>query len=361
MRHNKLGDSVASEMDRLLSDASFNSVFSKPEIDVSKLVSQEPSYKAFVRVASKQEDSAALALQYIVESLAKTSEALDNMGLTKSATVALSLLNGVIKEASMKSFAQSVESEMKDRVDVMSPKEILSGIEGEEPKLPDFVKDTGEHLPVEGGGAEQLPVDGQKPDMLSDDDGEDAKRKALLDAMKGAVEGAPGTEQELKPWKSKHAPKSHDLIPTSTKRNPTDLSNADDGKSLLEKMREAVDSKPGTTQEIKEWKSKHAPKSHEQLPTNAPMLDRGKYERSKETLNADDGVPGTTQKLKPWESKHAPKSHEAPPTSAPMLDRGKYDRSKEKLNPPFKPAKASTTDKEVVALFNRVNEWVKKG
>lgn len=355
MKHNKLGDSVASEMDRLLSDDSFRSVFAKPEVDVSKLVSQEPSYRAFVRVASKQEDNTALALQYIVESLAKTSEALDNMGLTKSATVALSLLNGVIKEASMKS-AQSVHDQMKDRVDVMSPNEILSGVEGEEPKLPDFVQDTGEHLPVEGGGAEQLPVDGQKADMLSDDDG----KKSLLDAMRNAVD-KPTADQELKEWKSKHAPKSHDLIPTSTKRNPTDKSNADDGKSLLDKMREAVDSKPGTTQEIKEWKSKHAPKSHEQLPTNAPMLDRGKYERSKETLNADDGAPGTKQEIKEWKSPHAPKSHEQLPTNAPMLDRGKYERSKERLNPPFKPAKASVTDKEVLALFNRVNEWVKKG
>jgi len=298
MKYNKLGDSVASEMDRLLSDESFRSVFAKPEIDVSKLVSQEPSYKAFVRVASKQEDNVALALQYIVDSLAKTSEALDNMGLTKSATVALSLLNGVIKEASMLSVAQSIEDEMKDRVDVMSPDEILTGM-NDDSKLP-VEPDQSEHLPIKGIETTPLPVIGPKADMLSDDDGE-LKRKFLMDAMKGAVEKAPGTEQEIKEWKSKHAPKSHDLIPTSTKRNPTDKSMADD-------------SAPGTKQELTPWKSPHAPKSHEQLPTKAPMLDRGKYERSKE-----------------------------------------------KLNPPFKPANASVTNKEVIALFNKVNKWVKKG
>lgn len=101
------GDSLAAEMSKILSDKSFKSIFASPEVknDFESVVDQDPSYKAFVRIAKNESADKAAAFKHIVDSLATTSAALDNLGLEKSATVALSLLNGVLKEASSK-FAQ---------------------------------------------------------------------------------------------------------------------------------------------------------------------------------------------------------------------------------------------------------------
>ena len=124
------GDSLAAEMNKILSDKSFKSIFASPEVknDFESVVDQDPSYKAFVRIAKNESADKAAAFKHIVDSLATTSAALDNLGLEKSATVALSLLNGVLKEASSK-FAQfggndeldKAQEEMRGRLDKFNP------------------------------------------------------------------------------------------------------------------------------------------------------------------------------------------------------------------------------------------------
>lgn len=154
LKSSKLGDSVASEMDKILNSQDFQSVFEPDHIvasDYSGALSTDPGYKAFVRVASKKtceepkcdesgkekgkgkkpakdegkepakeekgkgkkgklppwlakgkkdkKKEAAEALGYILNSLTQTSEVLDNLGLAKSATVTLALANGIMKEA----------------------------------------------------------------------------------------------------------------------------------------------------------------------------------------------------------------------------------------------------------------------
>lgn len=144
LKSSKLGDSVASEMDKILNSQEFQSIYEPDHIvaaDYSGVLSSDPGYKAFVRVASKKtceepeckekgkgkekepakeekgkgkkgklppwlakgkkdkKKEAAEALGYILNSLTQTSEVLDNLGLAKSATITLALANGIMKEA----------------------------------------------------------------------------------------------------------------------------------------------------------------------------------------------------------------------------------------------------------------------
>ena len=161
----KLGDSVAAEMDRLLGDAEFKSVFEKPELneEYSSALANDASYRAFVRIASKQDDGEivsekeqkALALQYIVESLTKTSEALDNLGLEKSATVTLAIVNGIFKEA------QEFEDEsLKSRVDELetaSAGDLLSEEEPVEPVEDDDIVSSPDEVPLPPEAKPQPP------------------------------------------------------------------------------------------------------------------------------------------------------------------------------------------------------------
>jgi acylphosphatase len=190
----KLGDSVATEMDRILGDAEFQSVFSTPELtdEYTTALSQDDSYKAFVRVASKKEDvvesvgtedNKALALQYIVESLSKTSEALDNMGFDKSATVTLALINGIFKEAGAKFADDGMEGRVAELDEAISTGDIIvEEPEGEPdqqmplepeppqaPEMPEFPEE-----PVEDPEAE--PLSGPLGGLLADDGEEDGDK-----------------------------------------------------------------------------------------------------------------------------------------------------------------------------------------
>jgi len=167
----RIGDSVAAEMDRILGDSEFQSVFSKPELtdDFSHALAQDSGYQAFVRVASKKDDDkeddkddkdqppawlrkkredasgediydddhkpkkkkdddkkkeAALALEFIVENLSKTSEALDNLGFDKSATVALALINGIYREATVKLADVGMDSRVQE-LSSQSPEDLV--------------------------------------------------------------------------------------------------------------------------------------------------------------------------------------------------------------------------------------------
>jgi hypothetical protein len=201
-----IGDSVASEMDRILNDSSFQSKFEPMVVTAS--VEEDEGYNAFIRLAKKkdveetEEDSKksksskkkeekeeskkgkfpffekgkgkgkkeeekedpkkgkfpffekgkgkgkkdeekeepkkgkdkkdkkaeAQALEYIIASISQTSEVLDNLGLEKSATNALSLLNGIIREASIKQAEEDPEfmEDLKYRVDNSEPFEFVS-------------------------------------------------------------------------------------------------------------------------------------------------------------------------------------------------------------------------------------------
>lgn len=96
MKYSKIGDSVASEMEAILTDNNFKSVFS-PTQEISQESFSSGPYKPFVRVASTDKSE---VFKSIVNSIADVSKALDDLGLEKSATVALGLLNGILKEAS---------------------------------------------------------------------------------------------------------------------------------------------------------------------------------------------------------------------------------------------------------------------
>lgn len=194
----RIGDSVADEMDRILGDSEFQSVFSKPELtdDFRQALAQDSGYKAFVRVASKKDDDdeevgkddkkkksksrppwlddkkddedkkkdkeekkkeAALALDYIVENLSKTSEVLDNLGFEKSATVALALINGIYREAQYCE-AQYADDDASGRVAELSAKQPGDLVFGEEPE--------GEEEPsvVSGPEDQEIPEDPAAPE-----------------------------------------------------------------------------------------------------------------------------------------------------------------------------------------------------
>ena len=67
-----------------------------------------------------------LAVEYMINSLLQTSAALDNLGLDKSATLSLSLIDSLIKEASIIALGQEAIDQMAERVNEMSPEDILA-------------------------------------------------------------------------------------------------------------------------------------------------------------------------------------------------------------------------------------------
>jgi hypothetical protein len=202
-------------MDRILGDSEFQSVFSKPELtdEYNRALAQDAGYRAFVRVASKKEDDgkddkgkdgeegevgkddkkkkskarppwlkgkkgkkeAALALEYIVENLNKTSEVLDNLGFNKSATVALALINGIYREASVKLAIDGFDDGMSDRVSELNSKNpgdiVLE--EGEEEEGEEGEEEEGEEREwLEEGGAGPLKPKSPAPKELSNQNDE---------------------------------------------------------------------------------------------------------------------------------------------------------------------------------------------
>jgi hypothetical protein len=196
-KKNNIGDSVALEMDKILNDYSFQSKFEPMIVTASAEKDEEDEgYNAFIRLAKKKDDdeeveetpkksksskkkeekedekgkkgkfpffekgkgkgkkeekeeeepkkgkgkskkdkkAEAQALEYIIASISQTSEVLDNMGLEKSATKALSLLNKIISEASIKQAEEDPElmEALKSRVDNSDPFEFVSFEEEDE-------------------------------------------------------------------------------------------------------------------------------------------------------------------------------------------------------------------------------------
>jgi hypothetical protein len=197
LKSSKLGDSVASEMDKILNSQEFQSIYEPDHIvaaDYSGVLSSDPGYKAFVRVASKKtceepeckekgkgkekepakeekgkgkkgklppwlakgkkdkkeaKKEAAEALGYILNSLTQTSEVLDNLGLAKSATITLALANGIMKEA-----AEMGDESWKDGNGPLYDSDGIDeyGIEGEGEGFeadPELAGQIGERIPSE--------------------------------------------------------------------------------------------------------------------------------------------------------------------------------------------------------------------
>ena len=194
LKSSKLGDSVASEMDKILNSQEFQSIYEPDHIvaaDYSGVLSSDPGYKAFVRVASKKtceepkckekgkgkekepakeekgkgkkgklppwlakgkkdkkeaKKEAAEALGYILNSLTQTSEVLDNLGLAKSATITLALANGIMKEAAEMG-DESWEYEGPDEYGIEGEGEAFEAdsVEGD----PELVAQMGERIPSE--------------------------------------------------------------------------------------------------------------------------------------------------------------------------------------------------------------------
>lgn len=166
IKNSKLGDSVASEMFKILEDPTneYMKAFAKPELnrEIEAQINQNPSYKAFTRLASDSSSStktptdvgevmniddilgpsanvlaatqggkvkkadAGLAIEYMVNSLIQTSAALDNLGLLKSSSIALGLLDTIIREASIIALGQEAVEQMEGRVNEMSPADIIN-------------------------------------------------------------------------------------------------------------------------------------------------------------------------------------------------------------------------------------------
>jgi hypothetical protein len=76
----------------------------------------------------KDKKAEAQALEYIIATVSRTSEVLDNLGLDKSATKAVYLLNGIIREASIKQAEEDPEmmESLRLRVDNSDPFEFVS-------------------------------------------------------------------------------------------------------------------------------------------------------------------------------------------------------------------------------------------
>jgi hypothetical protein len=239
IKSSKLGDSVASEMDKILNDPAFKSVFEPVAEDYSQVVNADPTYQAFVRVAKKKEEDEDKekedkkdkkdkkkvfpfqkgkkeekedkkkdkgkkedkkedkkdkkdkkedkkedkkdkkeALQYIVNSLITTSEALDNMGLVKSATVALGLLNGIMKEAAEEEGLKFEEDpELVKRIDMLGDEESESEEFEKSEKAPDWAQD----LEEEGISDSDLDIDEEEeeevPELFLADDKKEKKEE----------------------------------------------------------------------------------------------------------------------------------------------------------------------------------------
>jgi hypothetical protein len=187
MTNSKFGDSVAAEMDRILSDDNFKSIFAKAEQEYTDIVKQDPSYQAFVRIAKKKEckeckkepckckakdkkedkkdkkedkkdkkkvkkaEEEVLAIKYIYDTVLQASEALDNMGFSKSASDALGLLGSIIKEAQM---GDTISDTIITPIDPEVPE-----IPGAKPKQPNPLKNP------------DTDYSKNEPEVLSADDG----------------------------------------------------------------------------------------------------------------------------------------------------------------------------------------------
>jgi len=100
MKNSKFGDTVASEMEQILSNENFKSIFSSSNVEKVDLTSEFSStYKPFVRTASDKKDRSEI-LKSVISSLSEISQELDDIGLEKSASATLFILDRMIKEAS---------------------------------------------------------------------------------------------------------------------------------------------------------------------------------------------------------------------------------------------------------------------
>jgi len=241
-----IGDSVASEMDRILNDSNFQSKFEPMVVTASvEEIEEDEGYNAFMRFAKKkdkeeevEEDpkksksskkkeekeekeekedgkgkkgkfpffekgkgkgkgkkeeeeeeepkkgkgkakkdkkAEAQALEYIIASISQTSEVLDNLGLEKSATNALSLLSGIIREASIKQAEEDPElmEALKSRVDNSEPFEFVSFEDEDED---DFQEPDGSEVIELSNESEEIPTDMEldiSDDPISEDLGDD--------------------------------------------------------------------------------------------------------------------------------------------------------------------------------------------
>jgi hypothetical protein len=67
-----------------------------------------------------------MAVEYMINSLLQTSAALDNLGFSKSSALSLGLIDSLLKEASIITLGQEVVDQMADRVNEMTPEDILA-------------------------------------------------------------------------------------------------------------------------------------------------------------------------------------------------------------------------------------------
>lgn len=433
LRDSNIGNAVAAEMNRLLSDQEFQSKFAKPKLvkEYEEALNPDPSYKAFVRIAKKKEDkeekkdevckkckqkkcrcrkgddkNEALAFRYIVDTLTKTSEALDNMGLPKSATVTLALINGLIKEAVQTKLGDSVsdiEKEMASRLEGATPDEILEF--EEEPDLPNSMEEPEtmeETIEVEEG----KPGEIEEPEPLKSTvlDANDAldrsseKVKRVMFALKQAY-GLNVTDNQIVDAVGADFVKAHSVLeiareymakaqPQTADANDAKWYDKYDTNDAIEENNAVIGQKvyaavkmlqnsghPEATAE-KVWQCIGRDRlvdlaiNYEDPSLIAKTYVNCKAQSANDTN--DDRTPHTVDvkqnkmKTKPQESEEAEtKRHEKEdiPTNMP-IGKTKKDRPWSKDMPEVPGGGLfdanDIKDKEIIALYNKVNEWVKK-
>jgi hypothetical protein len=310
MRHSALGDSVAAEMGKILSNDNFKSVFQAPGEkainEFESVVNQEASYKAFTRIASNKSGDKALAFKHIVETIESVSAALDNMGLEKSATVALSLLNGMIKEAQSGQFGQdskAAEEEMKRRVQ--------SGF-GNESDLP---VSPGEHekLPIETPPHIENPFKTPPEEALFADDKDKCCKECKCDPC-----DCNDDDECMAADGPLSFPKDPNEKGPERAKNPFD--NSHEEKTTLRDGREAV---PVTV-----------------------VKDESKADDRRLSFPTDPNKEGPKPAVNPFDD-----------TSKEPTVRHREEAKPVVVMPPKEALKI--TDKKVIALFNSVNSWLK--
>ena len=427
-KYSKFGDSVALEMEKTLDNPAFKQIFAKPEVEKVEIPKIDPTYQAFVRIASTTDSSSCmaaddcsssssmavadgsssssskskkptdindvmniddilgpsvnvlakakpavkkpkdkttessstepkkkvkkaevgLALQYITNSLIQTSAALDNLGLIKSSSITLGLLDSIVREASLIALGQEVLDQMADRVNEMSPEDILAD-SGKKMsngyayllESGDDWKDSSDELwqneIYEPKGNETYigdrKIDGSDVAVFKTEDGKYyAQPPHMTDSNSAEAPEAPEAHKnivtdELKNTQ-KDVPIKHDTPPTEMKPNkpygrPNDFSKAEDGTT------EAHTNK--TTHTVTKTQ-KDVPTKHE-TPATEMKPNKPKYD----SLSAED-LTKTTKTTNETNKKTTEKE----PKQAP-------------INPEYKdlyPALAS--------LVTEIESWIKK-
>jgi len=234
IKNSNIGDAIAAEMSETLEKEEFKRIFASPvvestEQEYSEALSQDPNYRAFVRFASKKKDedkddkddkddkkkgkpkkgeqppwlkgknkgkkgkkeckckgkckckkgddddkcAYAGAINHVINTLVRTSEALEGMGLVVSAAESVKLLDRIINEAAQQKFSAEYAGEELEPANEELGEPVLEPPPlGEEIEEEIDIEDEGEEGDEETELAERIEEAGEIPEALEADDGD---------------------------------------------------------------------------------------------------------------------------------------------------------------------------------------------